>query len=201
VVPRKSSRAAETRARIVREATQLISLKGYFHTTIDDVLAKTGLTKGGFYAHFDSKEALVRAAIEHATELWVERVLAHASRHVDPVDQLRGLVEGYRLYAVERTFEGGCFFVNLAVELDDQHAELAALVAERFAHFRQMVVAIVEAGKAVGRFRADAPSDALAIATVGYLTGTMMQAKVAGTFAYFDDGNAALERLFAAYTT
>jgi AcrR family transcriptional regulator len=189
------TKAEETRARIVHEATQVISRKGYFHTRIDDVLDRTNLTKGGFYAHFASKEALGHAVIEHATELFVTRVIDHAMKANGPVAQLRALLDGYRRYAVDRTFEGGCFFVNLAIEVDDEHDEFAVHVSERFVQFRQAVVAIVEQGKAQGIFRSDTPSDGLAVTIVGYLTGTMMQAKVARRFELFDLGNPLIDAL------
>ena len=72
-------------------------MKGYFLTTVDDVMNRVGLTKGGFYAHFSSKEDLGRAVIEYATTLWAENVIAHVLRFPDPREQLRELLEGYRL--------------------------------------------------------------------------------------------------------
>jgi len=90
----KTAKARSTRARLLREAAQLFSVKGYFHTTVDDVMARAGLTKGGFYAHFDSKEALARAVIDHATTLWMEKVASHVAKFPDPREQLREVLEG-----------------------------------------------------------------------------------------------------------
>jgi TetR/AcrR family transcriptional repressor of nem operon len=197
----KTVKARKTRERLLREAAQLFSVKGYFHTTVDDVMARAGLTKGGFYAHFDSKEALARAVIDHATTLWMEKVASHVARFSDPREQLRQVFEGYRLYAVDRTFEGGCFFVNLSTEVDDQHEDLRALVDERFVQFRMMVATIIEMGKALGAFRGDTPSEGLATAIVGYLTGTMMQAKATKDFTLFDAGNAVMTQLVSSFET
>ncbi|MBI2395675.1 MAG: TetR/AcrR family transcriptional regulator [Deltaproteobacteria bacterium] len=191
----RTEKARATRERIVRAATQLVSRKGYFHTTVDDVLAATRLTKGGFYAHFTSKEDLGRAVIDHATQVFFDRVLAHVHRFADPRDQLHALLEAYRMYAIGRAFDGGCIFVNLATEMDDQHEEFAATIAERFGDFRAVVRGIVEQGQSRGAFRAEAPADGLAVAFVAYLTGTMMQAKVARAFELFDAGNAVMHGL------
>ena len=196
----RTEKAKNTRQRLVRVATQLVSVKGYFHTTVDDVLAASKLTKGGFYAHFDSKEALGRAVIEHATQVFFERVVGHVHRFSDPRDQLHALLEAYRMYAVGKAFEGGCFFVNLATEMDDQHPEFAALVAERFEQFRGLVTAIVETGKASGAFDPTAPTEGLSVAFVSYLTGTMMQAKVSRVFALFDAGNVVMHALVDRYS-
>ena len=196
----RTEKAKNTRERIVRSATQLISVKGYFHTTVDDVLAATKLTKGGFYAHFDSKEDLGRAVIDHATQVFFERVVGHVHRFTDPRDQLHALLEAYRLYAVGKAFDGGCFFVNLATEMDDQHAEFAGLVAERFAQFRQLVQVIVETGKSTGVFDPSMSAEGLGVAFVSYLTGTMMQAKVSGAFQLFDAGNVVMHALVDRYS-
>ena len=185
----------------MREAAQIFSVKGFFHTTVDDVLARADLTKGGFYAHFDSKEALARAVLEHATTVWFEKVAADVATHADAREQLRALARGYRRYALDRTFEGGCLFVNLATELDDQDEHLRALLDGAFAQFRAMVATIVELGKMQGVFRADAPADALGVAVVSCLTGTMMQAKAAHDFGLFDRVLLVLDDLFRAYET
>jgi TetR/AcrR family transcriptional repressor of nem operon len=197
----KTAKARATRARILREAAQLFSVRGYFHTTVEDVMARADLTKGGFYAHFASKEALAVAVIEHATLLFMNKVAEHVARYSDPREQLRALLEGYRRYAVDRTFEGGCFFVNLSTEVDDQNDGLRQLVDERFVQFRLMVQGIVEMGKAQGLFRADAPSEGIASMVVAYLTGTMMQAKASRDFSLFDRGNAVVETFIASFET
>ena len=72
--PPKTAKARRTRERLLDAAAQLFSVHGYFHTTVEQVMDAAGLTKGGFYAHFDSKEALARAVIEHATDTWVKKI-------------------------------------------------------------------------------------------------------------------------------
>jgi TetR/AcrR family transcriptional repressor of nem operon len=55
-----------TRVRIVSTAARLFRERGYSRTSVDDLMAEAGLTRGGFYAHFESKTMLLVAAIEHA---------------------------------------------------------------------------------------------------------------------------------------
>jgi TetR/AcrR family transcriptional repressor of nem operon len=52
--------------RIVEGASRLIRKQGIESTSVDDVMSRAGLTHGGFYRHFDSKEALVSAALEES---------------------------------------------------------------------------------------------------------------------------------------
>jgi TetR/AcrR family transcriptional repressor of nem operon len=60
----KARDSVETRGRLLAAATDVIRGKGYTATTVDDICAAAGLTKGSFFHHFDSKEALGIAAVE-----------------------------------------------------------------------------------------------------------------------------------------
>lgn len=65
---------AERHQRILEEASRLFRAKGFAAASIGDVMKACGLTHGGFYAHFDSKDALARASLEHAMEQKLEDV-------------------------------------------------------------------------------------------------------------------------------
>jgi TetR/AcrR family transcriptional repressor of nem operon len=54
-----------SRERILTSALRLFSERGFAQVTIDEVMKHAGLTRGGFYAHFDSKEQLYDEAIRH----------------------------------------------------------------------------------------------------------------------------------------
>jgi AcrR family transcriptional regulator len=56
---------AETRIRILESARRLFNRNGLSAISIDEIMAGAGLTRGGFYSYFDSKEELVAEAITH----------------------------------------------------------------------------------------------------------------------------------------
>ena len=60
----QQARARETRAAIIRGAAVAFQKRGYGSTSLSDVSAAAGVTKGALYFHFDSKEALALAIIE-----------------------------------------------------------------------------------------------------------------------------------------
>ena len=60
--------AEQTRARILASALDLFSTKGYSRTTLTDVAARLGMTKGAVYWHFASKEALLLALVDEMQE-------------------------------------------------------------------------------------------------------------------------------------
>ena len=61
-----NSRKEETHERIVDAAGRAIRRQGYAGVGVADVMKEAGLTHGGFYAHFDSRDALLVEALEHA---------------------------------------------------------------------------------------------------------------------------------------
>ena len=65
-MPRPSSRKALSHERIVDAAARAIRREGYAGVGVADVMKEAGLTHGGFYAHFPSRDALLAAAMERA---------------------------------------------------------------------------------------------------------------------------------------
>src|ERR1700691_5677741 len=55
----------ENRRRILNAAAQLFRERGFENVTVAEVMSGAGLTHGGFYGHFDSKEDLINAAMAH----------------------------------------------------------------------------------------------------------------------------------------
>jgi TetR/AcrR family transcriptional regulator, transcriptional repressor for nem operon len=64
---RSREEAAETRRRIVEQASRLFRARGIDAVSVADIMGALGLTVGGFYRHFDSKDALVAEAIDAAS--------------------------------------------------------------------------------------------------------------------------------------
>ena len=95
---RLTARGAKTRARIVAAAADLMYIQGVGGTTLDDVLAASGVSKSQLYHHFDGKDALVRAVIDLTGERVLERE-RNALGHVSTLPGLRrwrdALVQNY----------------------------------------------------------------------------------------------------------
>jgi AcrR family transcriptional regulator len=90
-------RKEQTRRNIVRSAAKLFAGKGFKATSIDDIMRDCKLTRGGFYAHFQSKSQLYRHAMSLATQSAVRR---HAKADGDWLERL---VDDY-LHTGDRAF-------------------------------------------------------------------------------------------------
>ena len=126
--------------RIVQEALRQFSYKGYMHTSTMDIIQSVGTSKGGLYNHFKNKERLFFEALSHARKLWRERNLAGVDEIARPLDKIIKILINYkeRYLKDEENLPGGCVFVNLAVELNDQQPHLAEAVTEGFTRLKSM---------------------------------------------------------------
>ena len=84
----------ETHARIVKKASVRLREKGAHGIGVADLMKEAGLTHGGFYAHFDSREALVIEAFNYAMERSTERWRKMAEQ-TPPEKRLAAIVESY----------------------------------------------------------------------------------------------------------
>src|SRR5258705_8257019 len=106
----------ETHARIVKKASVRLREKGAHGIGVADLMKDAGLTHGGFYPHFNSREALVIEAFAHAMDRGTERWRKLAEQTA-PQKRLATIVESY-LTPVHRDDPGrGCAIPTLAAEI------------------------------------------------------------------------------------
>lgn len=99
---------AETRRRILAAADRVMKAKGMDAASVDAVMRDAGLTVGGFYAHFPSKDALARQALLDGMEASVDRLLAALARVPDGAPWVRALVDAYLAQADDPALEHAC---------------------------------------------------------------------------------------------
>jgi len=159
------------RERIIDESLRLFSLKGFLGTSIDDILQAANTSKGGFYNHFPSKDALFfevleearRKVLEEARRIWRERCLLGLDEIESPVGKIERLLENYRdQYLKDREhFPGGCIFVTFSVELDDLRPDLCEEVDTGFAGLKAMIERLLDEGKESGELSGNVSTSAM----------------------------------------
>jgi TetR/AcrR family transcriptional repressor of nem operon len=89
----KPSRKQDARAKLLDAALSVIRLKGYSATSVDELCAAAGVTKGAFFHHFKSKDELAVAAADYWSEM-TGALFAGAPYHdhTDPLDRILGYV-------------------------------------------------------------------------------------------------------------
>ncbi|WP_348773216.1 TetR/AcrR family transcriptional regulator [Paenibacillus pabuli] len=113
-----------TREHIIMKSAEIFNQRGYAGTSLNDIIADTGIKKGGIYRHFASKDEIALEAYNYAASM----VARKFSEAVDQEQSASGkLVSFFRVYenvVDDPPFIGGCPMQNTAVESDDTHLEL-----------------------------------------------------------------------------
>jgi TetR/AcrR family transcriptional repressor of nem operon len=125
---RKSTQeAAVTRQRIIKAAAAAFRKNGIAGTGLSDLMASAGLTHGGFYRHFDSKDQIVAEAFTAAAESLAEQLAASASRK-SAQRGLKTIVEKYLSAAHRDEPADGCPVAALGSEIarGDERTRAAA---------------------------------------------------------------------------
>lgn len=169
---RKSkAETAETRRRIVATAASLFMDKGIAATGIADVMEAAGLTQGGFYRHFESKEQLVAEASEAAYDRIFETLGQQVAR-LPPREAIARVVHLYLHQRMVKNADHLCPLAHLGSELPNADERIRAVVN---AGFKRMVGFL--AGLAQQLRIAD--SMALADAIAATMLGAVMMARLA----------------------
>lgn len=140
-----------TRQNIIENSLQLFSVKGFYNTSISDIQEATGLTKGGLYGHFASKEDIWYAVYEEAVTIW-KRIVFNAIRsNTDPLTRIEKFIENdLRDYLGSDVFDGGCFFLNMLVELSGQSAAMSKQILKGFVSLSRLLQTWLEEAERSG---------------------------------------------------
>jgi len=126
------SRKEATHERIVRAAARAIRRSGYHGTGVADIMKDAGLTHGGFYAHFASRDALLAEATQRAGRdtgaVLVDRLRQAQAQGMSPFS---ALVHTYLADAQLENAECGCVVAALASEIPRQSEEVASAARAR----------------------------------------------------------------------
>ena len=150
-----------TRASILQTAAEVFAERGYAETTLSELIARSGLTKGAFYFHFASKEQLALAVLAEKQRQWLELVSQRVLDKPAAIDQLRAL--GPALIKLHREDPGAYSAPRLSRDLA-RMPELAGIVRVQMRGWINLVADIITRAKRDG----DLPSqlDATALATI-----------------------------------
>ena len=128
-----------TRQEILQVAMDLASTSGLDGLTIGGLAERLGLSKGGLFRHFGSKDQLQVATINAAAARFGEVVIAPAQPAPPGLARLRALMSGYLDYMERRVFPGGCFFAAASAELDGRPGPARDRLVEILSGWRGML--------------------------------------------------------------
>jgi TetR/AcrR family transcriptional regulator, transcriptional repressor for nem operon len=124
--------------RIVDAASRAIRRSGYHGTGVADIMKAAGLTHGGFYAHFPSREAMLAEAADHAGRESVEQ-MARISASAPPEHALQSMIRAYLSKEHVESVETGCATAALGSEMPRQAPEVRRAATRRIKEMIDLV--------------------------------------------------------------
>jgi TetR/AcrR family transcriptional repressor of nem operon len=180
----KATRASaqhDGRSRLLDAAMQVIREKGYSATTVDDICAAAGVTKGAFFHHFKSKEELGVEAAAHFARM-AEQLFGGApyGELADPLDRLLGYIDFRAAILTGPTAEFTCLLGTMVQETYDTHPAIRHACETYIVRHADRVAKDIADAKA--RYAPDAPwsAESLGLYTQAVLQGSFVLAKAKG---------------------
>jgi len=169
------------RERLLDAALSLIRTRGYGDTTVDDLCRMAGVTKGAFFHHFRSKEALAIAAAGHfgamAAGLFGAAPYAALS---DPLERLLGYIDFRRSILAGELADYTCLLGTMVQEVYATHPAIRDACAEEMLRHAGTLEADVAAAMAASDRRFGFSAESLARHTQAVLQGAFVLAKATG---------------------
>lgn len=168
----------ETRAAILAAAFTEIYRNGFQAASLENILARTGVTKGALYHHFPDKHELGLAVLRETVRgltlsSWVEPL----NRPGDVIDAIQATIQLRADTVSARQVELGCPLNNLAQEMSPIDARFRNAIEGIYEEWIGGIAAVLERGKAEGSVRQDVDTRAVAGFIVATIEGSYGLAK------------------------
>src|SRR5215213_5229422 len=134
----RSAAKEASHERIVDAAARAIRRSGYHGTGVADIMKQAGLTHGGFYAHFESREAMLAEAADRAGAETVA-TLARVAAAAPPKQALGAMLRAYLSKAHAEGIESGCAVAALGSEMPRQSAQVRRVATRRIKEMIDLV--------------------------------------------------------------
>jgi len=179
------SKAAATRLAILQKAFELIYVKGYQATSIDEILSTTQVTKGAFFYHFKNKDEMGLAMINEVMYPGMQPALIEPLLKAEnPRKEIYAMMKGLLL---ENTFfkvKYGCPAVNLTEEMAPLNEEFGKALSVLISGWQKAIESSLKKGKAIGKIDKEVdPKQASYFIISGY-TGIRNLGKIYGKSCY-----------------
>ena len=167
-----------TRREVLDAAFQEIHRKGYQGTSLKDILARTGLTKGALYHHFPGKQALGYAVFDEliATEVrrrWIEPLVDV----LDPIPMITRIIQQAGEDYSDEDMMLGCPLNNLAQEMSPLDEGFRLRINALYEEWNTAMATALASGQRHGRVREDIDPTSAATFLIAGLEGCIGMAK------------------------
>ncbi|MBI1806251.1 MAG: TetR/AcrR family transcriptional regulator [Ignavibacteria bacterium] len=153
---KESGKQSSAKESLLATGTKLVLSKGFTATSVDEICKEAGVTKGGFFHYFKSKEDFGKSVIEYFSEMqkgMVERSPFYSKK--DPVARVLGMVDFFIEAITDPNTPNSCVIGNMTQELAETNARIRSACCEKFDYwssfFKQELDAAFEKNRTRGK--------------------------------------------------
>jgi TetR/AcrR family transcriptional regulator, transcriptional repressor for nem operon len=172
------SKGERTRQFIIERTAPLFNSKGFDGTTLSDLTAATGLTKGAIYGNFSDKEEIAAEAFAYTLDKMRSAIRLKLNAAGSYAEKLYSLFDFYAAYVFNPPVQGGCPLMNAAIEADDQSSKKRKVVAKEINATVDTIASLIQDGIDAGEFKSTTDSRRLAYIFFCTIEGGIMYSRV-----------------------
>jgi AcrR family transcriptional regulator len=160
---------AEVRNLVIATAVQLFSQKGFANVSMNDIVRESGVSKGGVYWHFKSKDEVIQTVLDNILNTQIKIVDTALSQPGSAGDKLRRIFQTGGT-EVQDHLPSPLEFYALAA----RNEALMRRMKSYFDTYRQRVATLIRQGMDEGEFTRHDDPDTLATTVVSFLEGAVI---------------------------
>jgi len=172
------TKAEKTRNFIIEKTAPIFNMKGYAGTSLNDIIAATGLTKGSIYGNFANKDEVALAAFDYNFSTNVSKIEAEISRQNTTEGKLLAYISIYQSLLINGISLGGCPILNTAIDADDTHPALRDKVLKAVLSWKSRIINLVEEGILKKELKADNNPEQIALTIIAMIEGGVMVSRL-----------------------
>ncbi|CAC9974320.1 TetR/AcrR family transcriptional regulator [Flavobacterium sp. WLB] len=173
------AKGEETRQFIIEKAAPIFNTKGIAATSMSDIMEATKLSKGSMYVHFENKEVLACAAVDHNIKMLNTKIQTAISKYKTSKEQLFAYIDFFSNPLQPPVF-GGCPLLNFGTEADDTNPIVKEKVNTVIRSGQVLLSGLVEKGIANGEFKTDLKPGDFATVMFAMLEGGHLMSRMSG---------------------
>jgi TetR/AcrR family transcriptional repressor of nem operon len=166
-------RRGETKSKIIQAARTLFSTHGCQSTTIVDIITACGITKGGFYHYFKSKEDLCAALISRLRDDY-QNLLGSIATDAEPIDALRELLQKIAELNASGEWVNCRLILRLTDEVNQHPPELRARIQDFWRWYNGALEELISRCRAAGQIKTDISPKLQTRLVLAIMTGSII---------------------------
>lgn len=165
---------------IIRDSINVMYLKGYNSTSVNDIAVAAGIPKGSFYNYFKDKEHYAVDAIAFYQNFLVEDKIALLSKKdLAPLERIKAFFDTGINQLVTNEYKFGCFAGNLAQEMGDVSDAISRVLEVFYDNMVNLIHKNLLLAKESGDLAIEVDLQSLASFLISSWQGVQLRAKVA----------------------